>query len=297
VAPGLKPVNDDFRIDTATQLCAVIGNPVGHSLSPHMHNAAFRAAGLNYAYLAFQVEDVARFITGMRAMPSFRGCSVTIPHKEAVMPHLDSIDPMAAFAGSVNTITREAGDSLSGRSTDGPGTLRAFADAGVALEGKRVVFTGAGGAVRAVAFAFADQGKVGALTLLARDPAKAARLAAEVSDKTGVEVSVGDLSADIAGALDGADVLVQGTPIGMSPNKDASCVPAEALHPGLTVFDMVYRPHETRLIRDAKAAGCPVIHGIEMLIAQAALQWEGWTGQDCPVDAMRQAAMLQLQED
>lgn len=288
-------MNDDFRIDTETQLCAVIGNPVGHSLSPHMHNAAFRAAGLNYAYLAFQVEDVGGFLTGMRAMPSFRGCSVTIPHKLGVMPHLDAIDPMAAFAGSVNTITRGGDGRLYGRSTDGPGTLRAFADAGIALEGKRVVFAGAGGAVRAVAFAFAEEGKVGALTLLARDAAKAQALADEIAEKTGVSTKGGDLATDIADALAGADVLAQGTPIGMSPDEDASCVPADMLHPGLAVFDMVYRPHETRLIREAKAAGCPVVHGIEMLIAQAVLQWEEWTGQPCPVDAMRQAAMTQLQ--
>jgi len=287
-------VSDHFRIDTATQLCAVIGNPVGHSLSPHMHNAAFRAAGLNYAYLAFLVEDVAGFLAGMRAMPSFRGCSVTIPHKEAVMPHLDDIDPMAAFAGSVNTITRESDGRLTGRSTDGPGTLRAFEDAGVSLANKRVVFTGAGGAVRAVAFAFAEQAAVESITILARNEAKASKIAGEIAEKTGTRVTPGSLQSEIAAALRDADVLVQGTPIGMTPGDEESCVPAEALHPGLTVFDMVYRPHETRLIRDAKAAGCPVIHGIEMLIAQAALQWEGWTGQACPVDAMRQAAMEQL---
>ena len=262
-----------------------------------MHNAAFRAAGLNYAYLAFQVEDVAGFLAGMRAMPSFRGCSVTIPHKVSVMPHLNMIDPMAAFAGSVNTITREDDGSLSGRSTDGPGTLRAFEAAGVALAGKRVVFTGAGGAVRAVAFAFADQGGVADVTILARDASKASALAEDILAKTGVSTTAAPLEDGITSALAGADVLVQGTPIGMTPNDEDSCVPVEALHAGLTVFDMVYRPHETRLIRDAKAAGCPVIHGIEMLIAQAALQWEGWTGQDCPVDAMRQAAMLQLQGD
>lgn len=296
MAPGLTTVTAaDSHLDANTRLCAVIGNPVSHSLSPHMHNAAFRAAGLNFAYLAFQVSDVGGFLAGMRAMPSFRGCSVTIPHKQAVMSHLDIIDPNAEFVGSVNTVTREPDGRLVGHSTDGPGTLRAFEDAGVALEGRRVVFTGAGGAVRAVAFAFASEGRVGEITLLGRDVNKAHALATEITAKTGVPARGGHLFEDVRDAIVAAEVLVQGTPIGMVPDTDTTCIPAESLHRDLTVFDMVYRPHETRLLRDAQVAGCAVIHGIEMLIAQAVLQWERWTGEPCPVDAMRQAALTHLE--
>ena len=138
-------------IDAETQLCAVIGDPVGHSLSPAIHNAAYEALGLNFAYLAFCVKDLGAFLQGMRSIPSFRGASVTIPHKLAVMEYLDSIDPLAEKVGSVNTITNESG-TLVGSTTDGPGAVRALKEAGVALEGKRVLFLGAGGAVRAVAF-------------------------------------------------------------------------------------------------------------------------------------------------
>ena len=134
-------------IDAHTRLCAVIGNPVGHSLSPAIHNAAFEAMGLNFVYVAFSVTDVAGCLAGMRALPGFRGMSVTIPHKRAVMRHLDSISPMAERVGAVNTIINDGG-RLSGDTTDGPGTLRAFAEAGITLAGKRILFLGAGGAVR-----------------------------------------------------------------------------------------------------------------------------------------------------
>ena len=144
-------------IDTATRLCAVIGNPVGHSLSPAIHNAAFRALDLNYVYLAFEVSDAGSCLAGMRVTPSFRGMSVTIPHKLSVIPHLDEIEPLAEKVGSVNTIANDNG-RLVGSTTDGQGTLRAFSAADVNLEGRRVLFLGSGGAVRAVAFAMAEDG-------------------------------------------------------------------------------------------------------------------------------------------
>ena len=154
-------------INADTRLCAVIGHPVAHSLSPVLHNAAFRAAGLNCVYLAFDVTDVAACLQGMRAMPAFRGMSVTIPHKMAVMPHLDEIDPMARVVGCVNTVTNESG-RLVGSVTDGVGTLRAFEAAGVQLAGRRILFLGAGGAVRAVAYAMALQSAPACITLLGK---------------------------------------------------------------------------------------------------------------------------------
>jgi shikimate dehydrogenase len=283
------------EIDASTRVCAVIGNPVGHSLSPRMHNAAFEASGLNYVYVAFDVTDVAGCLTGMRALPSFRGLSVTIPHKAAVIAHLDEVEPLAADMGSVNTITNQAG-RLIGSSTDGPGTLRALAEAGIDLTGKRVVFLGSGGAVRAVAFAMAMESRVGDITVLGRTPDRVGKLAHDVTAKTGVPVRQGDLEKDIVDAVATHDVLIQGTPVGMYPERvDESCVPAAALRPDLIVFDMVYRPLKTRLVADAEAAGCRVVLGLEMLIHQAVLQFEGWTGVPAPVPVMRSALIAALE--
>ncbi len=276
-------------IDAETGLCGVMGHPVSHSLSPALHNAAFEAADLNFVYLAFDVTDVAGCLAGMRAMPNLRGLSVTIPHKLAVMEHLDALAPMAQKVGSVNTIARE-GEWLVGDTTDGPGAVRAFDEANLSLTGKRVLFLGSGGAVRSVAFAVADLCHPAKVTILGRTAARVEALAEDLGDKTGIGVYTGDLAADIESAMAEHDVIVQGTPIGMTPEHlEQTCVPPETLHEEHVVFDMVYNPHRTRLIQDAEAAGCTVVYGIEMLIQQAALQFERWMGQTAPVDAMRRA--------
>ncbi|NIA14160.1 MAG: shikimate dehydrogenase [Nitrospiraceae bacterium] len=283
-----------LRIDTTTQLCAVIGNPVGHSLSPAIHNAAFEATGLNYVYVAFEVEDVGACLSGMRAMPSFRGMSVTIPHKMAVMEHLDAIDPLALKVGSVNTIVNEDGQ-LRGYTTDGPGTLRAFEEAGVALEGKRVLFLGSGGAVRAVAFAMAGEPGVERVTILGRTPSRVQDLAIDLAAKTPADVRTGSLIDDLDSAVADHDILVQGTPVGMYPERmDETLVPASLLRADHVVFDMVYRPLGTRLLREAEQADCRTIPGIEMLVNQALLQFEYWTAVPAPADVMRRVLMEQF---
>ena len=279
-------------IDTATQLCAVIGNPVEHSLSPAIHNAAFEAAGLNYVYVAFRVEDVGACLTGMRALPSFRGMSVTIPHKLAVMEHLDAIDPMARHVGAVNTILNDRG-RLIGSTTDGPGTLRAFDEAGVSLAGKSVLFLGAGGAVRSVAFAVAELTHAAGITILGRTASRVASVVDDLRERTQAHVNGGDLARDLADAMAAHDVLIQGTPLGMlgmfpKSNEDMP-VPREMLRSEQIVFDMVYRPLKTRLIREAEVVGCRTILGIEMLLHQAALQFQTWTGVSAPIGAMREA--------
>ncbi len=284
------------RIDTATRLCAVIGNPVGHSLSPAMHNAAFDAAGLNYVYLAFEVEDVGACLAGMRALPGFRGMSVTIPHKVAVMPHLDEIDPLARHVGCVNTITHEEG-RLAGTITDGTGTLRAFAEAGVSLKGKRVLFLGAGGAVRAVAFAMATTAKAATVTLLGRTPSRVEKLGRDLSGNTETPVSWGDMGRDLEEAMASHEVVINGTPLGMYPEAvDQTVVPGHLFRPDQVAFDMVYRPLKTRFIREAEAAGCLTIPGLEMLVNQAELQFERWTNQAAPAGVMRRALLTALNE-
>ncbi len=284
-------------IDTQTQLCAVIGNPVSHSLSPHIHNAAFEAAGLNYVYLAFRVEDLAGCLAGMRALPGFRGLSVTIPHKQALIPLLDEVDPVALHIGSVNTVTSEGGRLL-GMSTDGPGTLRAFEDAGIALAGKRVLFLGTGGAVRAVAFAMAELAGVSQITLLGRTPANVAQLAGDLrAAAVPCVVREGALDAALPKEVAVHDVIINGTPLGMYPeNIGRTLVTSVMLRPEHVVFDMVYRPLETQLLKEARSAGATVITGLDMLVNQAMLQFERWTGVSAPRAAMWDAAMCALGE-
>ncbi len=282
-----------MTFDTHTTLCAVIGNPVEHSMSPAIHNAAYAAAALNYVYLAFRVEDVAGCLAGMRAMPNFRGMSVTIPHKLAVMKHLDDIDPMAEHVGSVNTITNEHG-RLIGSTTDGPGAMRAFEDAGVSLDGERILLTGSGGAVRAVAFAAAEMAKPAHMTILGIVPEERDVLARDLERKTGIRPATGELQSEIETHMADHDIVIQGTPLGMHPDTDGTCIPKELLRPEQTIFDIVYNPIETRLLREAKEAGCTTISGVEMFVNQAVLQHERWTGQPAPVDAMRDALLTAM---
>jgi shikimate dehydrogenase len=281
------------EINTETRLCAVIGNPVKHSLSPAMHNVAFEDRGLNYVYVAFEVSDVAGCLAGMRALPGFRGMSVTIPHKIEAMRHVDVVDDLARRVGCINTVTNENG-VLHGTTTDGLGTLRAFEDAGVELAGRRVLFLGTGGAVRSVAFAMAEHSRVGGITLLGRTAGNVAALAADLAE-AGAPVATGGLGTDLLPALDTHDIIIQGTPMGMYPERvGESLVPADRLRTGQVVFDMVYRPLKTRLIQDAEAAGCTTILGIEMLVNQAVLQFERWTGVPAPRAAMRGALLAAM---
>lgn len=282
------------KINTETKLCAVIGNPVKHSLSPAMHNAAFQAADLNYVYLAFNVTDVQACVAGMRALPSFRGMSVTIPHKVAVMPYLDEVDALARHVGCVNTITNENG-RLVGTSTDGLGTLRVFERAGVSLRGKRVLFIGSGGAVRSVAFAFAERGAPAGVTILGRTPAHVDTLVADLEASSPVPIHAGYLPGHLHNALGDHDIIIHGTPTGMHGHDEGrSCVPRGWLSSRHVVFDMVYRPQKTQFLEDAEAVGCRTVPGLEMLLEQAMLQFEIWTGAPAPGEVMRAALLAEL---
>jgi shikimate dehydrogenase len=275
-------------IDAHTKLCAVIGNPVEHSLSPAIHNAAFQKLGLNYVYVAFRVENVACAIQGMRAFGNMRGFSVTIPHKVAVISYLDEIETTARHIGSVNTIVVDQGKLL-GYNTDGAGALRALKDSGVMLKGQRVVMIGSGGAARAIAFALGDKTGIERLTILGIEETERRRLADDLRTKTSLTVEDSGMSdATLRAAMKDANIVLHCTPLGMSPNVEQTCVPAGLLHPGLTVMDIVYNPLETRLLREAKLAGCTTIRGLEMFLNQAAAQFELWTQQPAPSDVMRQ---------
>jgi len=276
-----------MTITAQTQLCGLLGNPVDHSLSPAIHNAAFQELGLNFMYLAFPVEDLENAIRGIRALGHIRGFSVTIPHKVSILPLLDSVETTAKHIGSVNTIIKDRG-ILVGSNTDASGALQALRQGGVDLSGQHIVMLGSGGAARAIAFGLCVEGKIGHLTLLGIDDKERSALATDLQSKTGITITDDQLNSSTLGpALADAHLLIHCTPIGMHPKVGHSCVPKELLHPELTVMDIVYNPLNTQLVQDAQAAGCRTIQGIEMFLHQAVGQFELWTGESAPIDTMR----------
>jgi len=287
-------MRSDGTISPATRLCAVIGNPVGHSLSPALHNAAFNALGLDFVYVAFRVEDLKSAIAGMRALENFRGMSVTIPHKIEIIDYLDDVAEVDRCIGSVNTVINENG-RLYGCGTDGPGALKALLDAGVSLEGASVLVLGAGGVSRAIAFTLARFAALDRLVILDINEPVMKTLAEDLRAGTSVTLETGSLDNDsIAKSVPQANIIINCTPVGMHPDEDATLIPAEFFRKGQVVFDVVYTPLETRLLRDAKSRGCSVISGVEMFINQAALQFEQFTGESAPVEVMRQVVMERL---
>ena len=281
-------------ITAGTRLCAVIGNPVGHSLSPALHNAAFDALDLDYVYVAFRVEDLKSALAGMRALENFRGLSVTIPHKIDAMNLVDEIGEVDRAIGSINTIINDNG-RLTGLGTDGPGALKALTDAGVAIAGASVLMLGAGGAARAVAFILARNTELEKLVLMDIDAAVLQGLTMDLQAGTTAPVA-GELLTDaaLAQAMAHADIIINCTPVGMHPREDASLVPPSLFRPGQTVFDIIYNPLETRLLAEARTAGLRVVSGVEMFINQAVLQFERFTGEAAPVDVMRRVVMEKL---
>jgi shikimate dehydrogenase len=211
---------------------------------------------------------------------------VTIPHKVDVIPHLDAVDEVARGVGSVNTIVNEAG-RLSGCSTDGPGALRALAAEGVDPAGRRILMLGSGGAARALSFTLATLDPIPALRILGIERDELDRLAADLKAGTGLPVTAGALdAAHLAPAMEEAEIVVHATPVGMTPRVDATVIPRELIRPDQVVFDVVYTPLETRLLREARAAGARAVPGLGMFVHQAAIQFELWTGREAPVEVM-----------
>ncbi|MET0515547.1 MAG: shikimate dehydrogenase [Nitrospiraceae bacterium] len=275
------------EIDAQTKLCGVLGNPVEHSLSPAIHNAAFQKLGLNYVYLAFRVESIGEAVKGLRALGNGRGFSITIPHKVTALPFLDEIETTAKQIGAINTIVVENG-KLTGHNTDAWGALRALREGHADLTGQRVLMVGSGGAARAIAFALVSGTGIVGLTLLGVDENERRSLAQDLRSKTQLSVEEGPLNDEtLRSWIPHCRTLVHCTPVGMSPNGNESCVPARMFSSELTVMDIVYNPRETKLLREAKAAGCRTIQGIEMFLNQAVLQFELWTNQPAPADVMR----------
>lgn len=281
--------------DAHTKTYCIIGNPVRHSMSPHIHNASFAEVGINAVYVAFEVEDAEGAVRGMRAF-GMSGASVTIPHKVAVMPLLDEIDEVAQMIGAVNTIVNEGG-KLFGLNTDGPAAVKALKDAGVDPAGKKIAMIGSGGAARAIGFTLAANESISSLAVLGVVPAEMKRLVTELSGKTGVPVSAIHLVEEEIGAkhaIGEADVVINASPVGMHPDTNKTPIPTDWVRAQTVVFDVVYTPPQTQLLREAAERGCKVVHGLEMFINQAALQFERWTGQPAPVELMRRIVLENL---
>ncbi len=285
-------------ISGKTRLCGLIGDPVGHTMSPAMHNAAFREAGIDYLYVPFRVKGQAlgKAIEGMRAL-NIRGLNVTIPHKVAVIQFLDELDPLAEKIGAVNTIVNDDG-VLRGYNTDGAGFLQVLLERGIEPAEKNAVILGAGGASRAISFTLADRNAH--LVILNRllELEWAKELASRISQIFTTEVEASEMNKEnLVRALDKADILVNATSVGMTPNMDETPVTPNLLTSSLTVFDAVYNPVKTRLLREAEAAGAKTISGLDMLVWQGALAFELWTGQKAPVGLMREEAIKKLEKN
>ncbi|HEX7771523.1 MAG TPA: shikimate dehydrogenase, partial [Pyrinomonadaceae bacterium] len=271
-APKLRSLYHIDQIDDETMICGLIGLPVMHSVSPRIHNAAFTAEEINGVYLPFEVKNVDSFFKRM-VDPRTRelnwnlgGLCVTAPHKQSVMQYLDWIEPNAREIGAVNTVVIE-NDWLLGYNTDAAGLIEPLLERLGSLADREVAIIGAGGAARAAIWALGQhQARV---TLFARNVEKARKLA-EVFN-----ISCESLS---SAKFDGYDLVINATPLGSGEHIDQSPVTAEQLNGARCIYDLIYNPSETKLLRDARQIGCETLGGMEMLVAQAKLQFELWTG-------------------
>ncbi|MBN1811681.1 MAG: shikimate dehydrogenase [Anaerolineae bacterium] len=275
-----------------TKLVGLMAWPIGHTLSPAMHNAAFDALGLNWRYVPLPVrpERVEAAVRGLVAL-GFQGCNVTVPHKQAVIPVLDSIAPDARAFGAVNTIIveRKVGGTAAvmGDNTDYKGFVASLRSEGFEPEGKRAVVVGAGGGARAVVFGLLQ---AGAEEILVSDlvPEQVHALVTGLADARLRELPA--TTEALVESARAADLLVNATPVGMMPKVDVSIWPDDVPIPSrLTVFDLVYNPVETRLLTQVKRAGARAIGGLDMLVRQGALSFEMWTRAEPPIEVMRAA--------
>jgi 3-dehydroquinate dehydratase / shikimate dehydrogenase len=289
-APGqialreLKSLYRADRINAKTEFYGVIGEPIGHSLSPHLHNAGFQAARVNAVFLPFLVPDLRDFV-GRISDFGILGFAVTLPHKQSILRYLDECDPVARDIGAVNTVVVRGNGKLHGYNTDYVGVLRAL-ERKISLRGSRVLIFGAGGSARAVTFAMREAGAE--VFVCARRAGQGRELAHAVGGKFIARPGL---------RTESFDVIVNTTPVGMYPNVHESPLEARELNCKL-VFDLIYRPRVTKLMQLAERRGIETVSGVEMFIAQGAAQFEIWRGQRAPVGPMRRAVIgaLRVQE-
>jgi shikimate dehydrogenase len=259
---------------------AVFGDPVGHSLSPVMHNSALTQTGLDGYYLAFRVKDIAAAVSGIRGL-GIRGVSITIPHKVSVIKYIDKMDDLAAEIGAVNTVVNHQG-VLHGYNSDCSGAIKALTEK-TTIKGKKVAVVGAGGGARAVGFGVKQEG--GRLTIINRTEEKGEKLADDLGCEFRSLSEVKQLPYDI---------IINATSAGMTPDENSVPLNTHLLEREMVVMDMVYNPLKTRFLEKAQKFGCITVDGVSMLVHQGAVQFELWTGRKAPVDVMRKVVLDEL---
>ncbi len=310
-----------MKIDAQTQIYGIIGNPLGHTFSPAMHNAAYENRKINAVYLAFPVKNLIQLKYSMRQW-NIRGLSVTIPYKISIRRLLDRIDPLALQIGSVNTILWGKTGLLEGYNTDGPGAIMALKKSQVPIAGKKVLIIGSGGSARSIAFALAQE-KPAEIGIMARNPMMSMQLARNLTlnrknpkvnllfteKKQTLQNSLLELIPQSGrqwtslryndpDMLKAYDLIINTTPMGMKGSTSAAASPLSAaeLSKHQTVFDIVYNPAQTPLLKTAKAKKCEIVLGYKMLLYQGVLQFELFTGKTAPVKAMEKALVAEIRK-
>jgi shikimate dehydrogenase len=281
------------HISGKSKVYGIIGDPVEQSISPTVHNAAFKKMGIDSIYVPLLVksENLPQAIASMKAL-NLMGLNVTIPHKINVIPLLDKLDAVAQEIGAVNTIVNRNGN-LEGYNTDGAGFIKALSINGIAVENKNVIIIGAGGTARAISFALAEKGA--SLTIINRTVTKALELVKSFSSHHNWKLNVLEFNTrNLLSAIKDADILINATNIGMGNYQDISLVNATSLKSKMVVCDVIYNPGKTRLLQAAELNGARIVNGMEMFIQQAALSFEKWTGVKAPIEIMREEALNAL---
>ncbi len=283
------------RLSGHTLLISLIATPIRHSLSPKMHNEAFAKLGLDYAYLAFEVgnEELADAVQGIRAL-GIRGSNVSMPNKQAIIPYLDEISPAAELVGAVNTVVNKDGKGhLVGHVTDGTGAVRALAEEGVDIKDQIITLTGAGGAGTAIAVQLGLDGAKEVRIFNQKDAqyANAEKTVEKINSKTNTKASITDLADQEAfkKSISESSIYIDATGVGMKPLEDVSLInDPEVIRPDLVVFDVVYSPAETKLLKFAKEHGAKkAINGLGMMLYQGAEAFKLFTGEEMPVEYIR----------
>ncbi len=276
-----------------TGLLCLLGSPVAHSISPAMHNEACKQLGLDYAYLAFDVpeEKMPQAVEGLRTMGA-RGWNITMPGKNIMCKLADKLSPASEISGACNTIVNEDG-VLTAYTTDGVGFMRAVKDNGVDIIGKKMTLLGAGGAATAILVQAALDGVAEIQVFNIKDAfwERAQDIVNQLNERTACKVMLHDYEDPevLRAAIADSAILVNGTSVGMAPKTDATIITDTTMfRPDLFVFDVIYNPKETRLLREAKAAGCKTSNGMYMLLYQGAASFELWTGQVMPVEIIKE---------
>lgn len=281
-------------ISGETNVVGLIGDPVKHSISPQIHNSAFRELGLDYVYVAFRVSsnNLADSIRGIKSL-EIDGINVTIPHKSAIITELDEVHETAKKIGAVNTI-KKTEKGLKGFNTDGIGVLKSLKERIGGLKNKKILLLGAGGAARAISFILAEKGVE--LTISNRTVSKGEELANEIENETKSKVShIPQEKKAMAEEIKSSDILINSTSVGMHPKVDETLVESEDMHSELVVMDIVYNPLKTRLLEEAEKAGAETISGLGMLVYQGAASFEIWIDEEPPIKIMKEAARKALE--